>query len=107
MSVRETSIAITGQNPQMASQLAGPKSGDVLVSRPTARADVYWINVIATGAHMSAVRYDDAMEKAREVARGLSVDGWYTCDHIHSVRIARHGTSIERSVRGTMPSRIY
>ena len=99
MSARETSIAVRGHNPEMASGLPsrrpGPKSEDVLVSRPTARADVCWINVIATGAHMIAVRYDDAMEKAREVARGLAVDGWYRC--ITFILYESHGTDVERA----------
>jgi hypothetical protein len=67
-----------------------PKSGDVLVSRPTARADAYAISVIPTQGYIVAVRYEDAVEIGRELARGLVVDGWYTCDHTHSVRIARH-----------------
>ena len=67
-----------------------PKSGDVLVSRPTARADVYAISVIPSKARIVAARYQDAMEKVDELARGLAVDGWYTCDHTHFARIARH-----------------
>jgi hypothetical protein len=65
-------------------------SGDVLVSRPTARADVYDISVIAGGARISCARYEDGMETGRELARELLVDGWFTCDHTHFVRIARH-----------------
>jgi hypothetical protein len=67
-----------------------PKSGDVLVSRPTARADAYAISVIPGEARIVAARYQDAMEKVDELARGLAVDGWYTCDHTHFARIARH-----------------
>jgi hypothetical protein len=38
-----------------------PKAGDLLVSRPTARADVYAVRVIPTQAHIIAVRYEDAL----------------------------------------------
>jgi hypothetical protein len=74
----------------MLSRPTVPQSGDVLVSRPTARADIYDISVIPLPAHIVAVRYDDALEIGRELARGLVVDGWYTCDHTHSAGIARH-----------------
>jgi hypothetical protein len=91
---RHRSILVTGQTPGTAAGVLSrptvPKSGDVLVSRPTARADAYAISVIPTHAHIIAVRYEDAVEIGRELARGLVVDGWYTCDHTHSVRIARH-----------------
>ncbi len=76
----------------MPNQRAVPKAGDVLVSTRTARADLYEISVLPTEACMTAVHYDDAMEKVRNLARGLRVDGWYTCDHTHFARIARHRT---------------
>ena len=93
MGVRESRIAVEGQSPLTVSPMPrrpAPKSGDVLVSRPTARADVYTISVIPSEARIVAARYQDAMEKADELARGLVVDGWYTCDHTHFARIARH-----------------
>ena len=86
-------IAVEGQHPMTVSRMPrqpAPTSGDVLVSRPTARADVYAISVIPSEARIVAARYQDAMEKVDELARGLAVDGWYTCDHIHFARIARH-----------------
>ncbi len=64
------------------------RSGDVLVSRPTARADVYAISVVPAVAHISRVRYQDGIEAGRQLARELGVDGWFTCDHTHFVRIA-------------------
>jgi hypothetical protein len=82
-----------GQSPVTVSPMPprpAPRAGDVLVSRPTARADAYAISVIPSRTHIVAARYQDAMEKVDELARGLGVDGWYTCDHIHFARIARH-----------------
>jgi hypothetical protein len=91
--VREPRTAVEGQGPMTVSPMPrrpAPKSGDVLVSRPTARADVYAISVIPSEARIVAARYQDAMARVEELARGLAVDGWYTCDHIHFARIARH-----------------
>jgi len=93
MGVRESRIAVEGQSPLTVSPMPrrpAPKSGDVLVSRPTARADVYGISVIPSKAHIVSARYQDAMETVDELARGLAVDGWYTCDHTHFARVARH-----------------
>jgi hypothetical protein len=67
-----------------------PQSGDVLVSRPTARADLYAISVLPSEAHIVAARYQEAMDRVDELARGLAVDGWYTCDHTHFAQIARY-----------------
>jgi hypothetical protein len=64
--------------------------GDVLVSRPTARAGVYDISVAPGMARIRNARYEEAMETGRRLARGLAVDGWFTCDHTHFVHIARH-----------------
>jgi hypothetical protein len=68
------------------------KSGDVLVSRPTARADVYDISVVPAAARVSSVCYEGGMETGRQLARKLAVDGWFTCDHTHVVPIAKHRT---------------
>jgi hypothetical protein len=68
------------------------KSGDVLVSRPTARADVYDISVVPGVARVSNACYEEGMETGRQLARELAVDGWFTCDHTHVVRIATHRT---------------
>ena len=93
MGVSEHRIAVEGQSQMTVSPMPrrpAPKSGDVLVSRPTARADVYAISVIPSKARIVAARYQDAMNKVDELARGLAVDGWYTCDHTHFAQIARH-----------------
>jgi len=67
-------------------------TGDVLVSRSTARADVYDISVAPAAAHMGKTRYQDAIDAGRLLARGLAVDGWFSCDHTHYVRIATYRT---------------
>jgi hypothetical protein len=72
-----------------------PAPGDVLVSRPTARSDAFAISLFPTQACVVVRRYQDALEKAREVAGRLAVDGWYTCDHTHFARIALHRHSRE------------
>ena len=95
MNAGESRIGPKGQGATASTrpnQQAVPKAGDVLVSTRTARADLYEISVLPTEARMTAVHYDDAMRKVRNLARGLRVDGWYTCDHTHFARIARHRT---------------
>jgi hypothetical protein len=93
MGAREPYVAVRGENLEKASRMPSrrpfPQSGDVLASRPTARADVYAIGVVPTPAKIVAMRYDDAMERVRELARELAVDG-YTCDHTHFAQIASH-----------------
>jgi hypothetical protein len=69
---------------------SGPISGDVLASRPTARADLYWISIVPTVAHMTAGRYPEAIDAVRELARQRRVDGWFTCNHTHYARIAHY-----------------
>ena len=73
-----------------------PRAGDVLVAERTARADVFAISVVPADAHIVAQRYPEAIEKVRELARQLGVDGWYTRDHTHYARIAAHRASSGR-----------
>jgi hypothetical protein len=68
----------------------GIQAGDVLVSRPTARADLYEISVVPSLARLSDVRYEDGWESGRQLARRLAVDGWFTSDHTHFLRIATY-----------------
>jgi hypothetical protein len=67
-----------------------PRAGDVLASGRRARADIHAISVVASEAHTSVARYPEAIEKVRELARRLGVDGWYTSDQTHYVRVATH-----------------
>ena len=67
-----------------------PQDGDVLASRPTARTDNFAIRVIPAGTHAVAGRYDEAIAFIRAFARQHAVDAWYTCNHIHFLRVAHH-----------------
>jgi type II secretory pathway component GspD/PulD (secretin) len=68
---------------------SAPRSGDVLASERTARADVYQISVVPAAAHMVVRRYPEAIENVRELARQLGVDGWYTGDQTHYAQVAK------------------
>jgi hypothetical protein len=72
------------------SQPEFPRSGDILASRPTARADVYAISVVPAKPKMVPMRYNDAVKRVREIARERAVDGWYTGDHTHFLKVARY-----------------
>jgi hypothetical protein len=69
-----------------------PEQGDLIVSRRTARADVYSISVIPDQAHLTTVRFEEAIHTVEELAGRRAVDGWYTCDHTHFIQIARYRT---------------
>ena len=71
-------------------QRSVPQEGDILASRRTARDDSFAISVIPAGTHAGAGGYDEAIASIREFARQHEVDAWYTCDHIHFLRIAQH-----------------
>ncbi len=96
MDAQDPHDAARGENSRKASGIPSrrqyPQSGDVLASRPTARADIYEISVVPTKADLVATRYDDAIKRVRELARTSAVNGWYTSDHTHFVRIATHRT---------------
>jgi hypothetical protein len=47
---------------------SGPIPGDVIASKPTARADLYLISVVPRFEHTTATRYE-AIEAVRELAR--------------------------------------
>jgi hypothetical protein len=70
-----------------------PKRGDLLVSRRSARTDVYDISVISDRVHTVARTYREAVEKVSGLAGILAVDAWFTCDHTHFASIARHRSS--------------
>jgi hypothetical protein len=81
-------------------RLPVPRQGDVLASRPTARADNFAISVIPASTHTVVRRHADAIAAVREFAREHAVDAWYTCDHIHFLRVAQHRSREERSWLG-------
>jgi hypothetical protein len=70
-----------------------PTVGDVVASRPTARADLFAIAIVPNRGELVPACYDRALHIVRTSAREHGVDGWYTCDHTHYARIARHRTS--------------
>ena len=81
----------------------GPRlqRGDVLVSRPTARADVYETSVVPAAAHITDNSYEKAKNSGRQLARELMVDAWFTCDHTHAVRLAHHRIESDASHPGS------
>lgn len=96
MSAVEPNAGVRGRASETPSRTAdrrpGPKLGDVLCSRPVARADVYAIRVLPGEAQIIGIRHEDAMTRVGDLARELAADGWYTCDHTHFVRIANYRT---------------
>jgi hypothetical protein len=96
MDAQEPYVPARGENSRMASGIPSrrqyPEPGDVLASRPTARADIYEITVVPMRPDLVAMRYDDAIKRVRELARASSVNGWYTSDHTHFVQVATHRT---------------
>ena len=75
-------------------------SGDVLVSRPTARADVYEISVVPDVGRVSYADYEIGMEAGRRLAQTLAVDAWYTCDHTHMHSLGRYRIVAKGAVMG-------
>ena len=77
-----------------------PQTGDVLASARSARADVYTISIVPAAAHLSATRHAEALETVRELANGLDVDGWFTCNHTHYARVASFRKRHEHGLAG-------
>jgi hypothetical protein len=76
-----------------------PKMGDVLASGRSARADVHEISVVPAEPETVVRRYADAIEKVKELARTLGVDGWYTSDYTHYIRVATYRPRDEAASR--------
>jgi hypothetical protein len=76
-----------------------PRAGDVLASGRSARADIHEISVVPAEPEIVVARYPDAIEKVRELARGLGVDAWYTNDYTHYVRVATYRAQDEPESR--------
>ena len=94
MSPQRLSIARTTGQPKNRSGMSRghptPRDGDVLGSGRSARTDIHAISIVPAEAHTIVARYAEAIEKVRELARGLRVDGWYTGDQTHYVRVASY-----------------
>ena len=65
-----------------------PQAGDVLASKRSARADVFTICIVSGSDEKRMKRYQEAIDRVRELAREWRVDGWYTCNHTHYARVA-------------------
>jgi hypothetical protein len=65
-----------------------PKSGDIVVSKRSARADLYDISILPGTGDQVSRRRADAIERVRQLARQLRVDAWYTSDQTHYVQLA-------------------
>jgi hypothetical protein len=70
-----------------------PQRGDVVPSCATARSDNYTIRILPDAAYEVVARYPDAIETVRKRAKRLNVDGWFTADHTHFVRVAHSRSS--------------
>jgi hypothetical protein len=67
-----------------------PKTGDVLASRRSARADLYTISMVPARLQTTAGSYSAAIDEVRTLAEEHQVDGWLTYDHTHYVPIVAH-----------------
>ena len=65
-----------------------PQAGDVLASKRSARADVFLICIVSGADDRRVKRYQEAIDRVRELAGELQVDGWFTCNHTHYARLA-------------------
>ena len=65
------------------------KTGDVLVSHPTASRQ-HDISVLPNAPHAMSPTHDGAISEGRSEADALGVDAWLTEDHTHVVKIASH-----------------
>jgi hypothetical protein len=73
-------------NPESLSHV---KSGDVLVSHPTAVRE-HEISVIPNAPHAMSATHDTAVSDGRSEADAIGVDAWLTEDQAHVVKIASH-----------------
>lgn len=69
--------------------LSDVKTGDVLVSHPTAVRE-HQISVIPNAPHAISLTHDAAVSEGRSEADARAVDAWLTEDHTHVVKIASH-----------------
>jgi len=84
--VAQTEAVSNKTNPE---SLSNVKSGDVLVSHPTAVRE-HQISVIPNAPHAMSATHDTAISDGRSEADAMGVDAWLTEDHTHVVKIASH-----------------
>ena len=81
--------SVTVSNEKNSESLSKAKSGDVLVSHPTAVRE-HEISVIPNAPHATSPTHDAAVSDGRAEADAMGVDAWLTEDHTHVVKIASH-----------------
>ena len=64
-----------------------PQSGDIVISRRTARADAYAVSIVPGELRLRLTRYVEAIEQGRALALRARVDAWFTCNHTHYVQV--------------------
>jgi hypothetical protein len=69
--------------------LSNVKSGDVLVSHPTAVRE-HEISIIPNPPHVISPTHDAAISAGRSEADAMGVDAWLTEDQTHVVKLASH-----------------
>jgi len=81
-----TAVVSHEKQPESLSNL---KSGDVLLSHPTAVRE-HEISIIPNAPHAMSPTHDAAVSDACSEAVAMGVDAWLTDDHTHVVNIASH-----------------
>ena len=66
-----------------------PQTGDVLVSKSSARVE-HDVSIVPAEPVLVCPTHDTAVEKARELARDRRVDAWLTEDHVHFLKLATY-----------------
>jgi hypothetical protein len=72
--------------------LRGPQAGDILASERSSRADVFTVSVVPAAGDETVARYSAAIERVKELARDHRVNGWFTIDQTHYLRVANYRT---------------
>ena len=93
MSTDDRAVATAGETVRTWASKAwrsAPHAGDVLASARSARADVYRISVVPGESETFERRYSTAIERVQALARARRVDGWFTSDRTHYVRVASY-----------------
>jgi hypothetical protein len=72
--------------------LTNVKSGDDLVSHPTAVRE-HEISIVPNAPHTISPTHDAAVSDGRSEADALGVDAWLTEDQTHVVKIASNRTT--------------
>jgi hypothetical protein len=77
-----------------AKSFSNVRSGDVLVSHPTAMRE-HAISIVPNAPHARYATHDAAVSEGRSQAGALGVDAWLTEDHTHVVKIVSNRTPDE------------